>query len=352
MDSAKKNCVATIVTSNYLQFAEILFKSFRKYNNDEFILLICDEYRSSSSHYLNKYDWLKESTVLFLDDLSLKNIDFLIKSSTAFEFSNILKPSLIKHLFNNHEKVIYFDSDVFIHDKIECIFSELNDNPVCFTRHLKRPLPFDSHKPTDLDYNLFGWINGGFWALRKSPISLLVLDFLEERIHKFGLFDVENGMFVDQKFLDAAFILFYPDIHIIDNERLNLGYWNIHEGTIENRNETFFFNGKRVIFFHMSCFDFKSKSFRKTLTRWTENPNHKAITALFNYYYNLFNNTSKYNESYKFTEIDGFTRDVIERRYFYKHLKYPKRFIVTMVKLLLLVKRAADKILRKNMFFR
>ncbi len=245
----------TVVTSSYAGLAQTLHSSLVKSNpKSRLLVLVVDadsavtiEVRDDSLHYLSVNEVLSES------QNDLRMLDYY----DLFEQCNALRPFLIKHMIitYNCENVIYLDSDTWVAGSFDPIVNGLLHYSFGYSPHIGMPLPNDGLRPSEWAFTQFGIYNSGFLAFRKTPVSLEVLDYLCQRMRNFAFFDppVMHG---GQEILDLAACIFRQHFWHIDHPGANIAYWNLGERSLTINGDKILANGKEVIFFHLSGYDF------------------------------------------------------------------------------------------------
>lgn len=119
---------------------------------------------------------------------------------------------------------VYVDGDMLalapFLDGVEAAWREAD---VWLTPHLRKPLPASN------DYPLLrmGAYNAGFMAVRGASDGLSFLRWLQPRLARDCVRDLEHGLFDDQKWLDLAAVC--PGVRPWRQAGINVGHWNLHE---------------------------------------------------------------------------------------------------------------------------
>lgn len=214
----------TIITGNYRPYAITLYRSLLEFNPNEMMhVLICDENKIQPDlefpnlhfHYVN--DIFKEYKA---DLLITKYRD----DPDALRWS--LKPVYIRYLLRNgFGKVIYTDCDIFFFNDYEFLFKELDRYNVLLTPGRTTSNPY-VHEEEFLSGYKYGLFNAGFIGASKKSLDALKwwTNCCSYKIET----NFEEGLFVDQKFLDALPVLF-DNIGIVRHKGCNIAFWNQHE---------------------------------------------------------------------------------------------------------------------------
>lgn len=189
--------------------------------------------------------------IVTLEEVGLVAEREMIVRYNITELCTAIKPYCFLYLFNESESpVVYLDPDIFVVSALIEVEAALEAYDAVLTPHIVRPQELgELRSSTFLRYGIY---NLGFLALRWSEQSESFLVWWAERLEAQGGIDIENGIFVDQKWADfiPAFI---EKSLVLRHAGYNVAYWNLHNRTIEQKNETYFANGVPVRFVHFSA---------------------------------------------------------------------------------------------------
>jgi hypothetical protein len=128
-----------------------------------------------------------------------------------------------------------------------------NDTSVALTPHNYNHKPFLNERDYHLE-NLFmaaGLYNSGFYALKNDERTQLFLKWHKIKLLKYCYNAPRINMFVDQKILDFAPVIF-DFVKMYKNPTYNIGHWNLENHGFNFKNDHYFVDGKRLVFFHFS----------------------------------------------------------------------------------------------------
>jgi len=314
----------TVVTLNYLHFAEIVYDTLCKHNsNFDFQCLVIDLEINTDSNIIKNCPF----PLLTLNDIMIENVEDMKIYFTPFELCNALKPSMLNHLLfeDNYEKAIYLDADLFITGSFDEVYDKLNLYDFILTPHINKPIVLDGKEPCEKDFVQYGIFNGGFYAFKKSETSREILNWLISRNEIYCFNQPHKGMFVDQNLLMMAVNLWMNSFYCLRNDGYNVCYWNLQERKITKNGNNYFANDKKVIFFHLSGFELEKP---KKLSKWdnrTNIKNEKAIQSLIKEYSTCINNSKLRNNSvYKFNMYKNIRLTSFKRKYYFKTKKISK----------------------------
>ncbi len=246
-----RKSIFTICSKNYLAQALTLKESVLKYEHDvDFFIFLAD----------NVTDEIKDVDVVPLDEQWIPDWKEMAFKYDVIEFNTSIKPFCFKKLFNDgYDKVVYLDPDMFVTDKLDYLWDNLNTYSIILTPHISTlKVDYDGAQ-TEESILSVGIFNLGFAAIKNNDKGNNIVDWWCVRLQSqcYGW----HNLFVDQKWMN--FIpCFYPnDLLVSRHSGLNVAIWNLHE------RELILDNGKYMIkdletnevytllVFHFSGFD-------------------------------------------------------------------------------------------------
>lgn len=239
----------TIITSNYFPYAITLYRSIINFNrNEKLCVLVCDdeeiqadftEFPNLSVHHLS--DVYKEYKA---DELIAK----YALDKDALRWS--LKPVYINYLLGKgYEKVLYADCDLFFFSDYEFLFEKLDQYNILLTPSNITGNPY-VHEEEFLSGYRYGFYNAGFIGANSKGIHALKwwANCCSYRVET----SFEEGLFVDQKYLDALPVRF-SNVGVVRHKGCNIAFWNQHECKRVLINNEVLINGEDpVIFIHFT----------------------------------------------------------------------------------------------------
>ena len=236
----------TIITEDYLHFAETIFSSLRTFNNEcQFQVLIVDATKKPSKNF--KIHLKTEvQQCLPQEYKQIKKYELDLKSSFRWAF----KPLFLKYLIEKEriEKVIYLDPDIFFYNSPDFLFDYLEESNVLLTPHWRSKDPFVDKNNFDLIFK-GGIYNAGFFGCNKYSIPILDwwLKVCSYKMVK------SNGMYVDQAFLNLMPVYFSEQVILIQHKGCNVAGWNQVECKRSVKNEKVLINEQYpIIFIHFT----------------------------------------------------------------------------------------------------
>ena len=179
----------------------------------------------------------------------------------VLELSTALKPYIFMHYITKHQRddfIIYLDPDLyFLGDITKIISGALEASDYALTPHIKSPIPKDGKRPSDKDILASGTFNLGFLALKLNKTTTRPLQDMiawwASWLEKECWSDPQRGVFTDQKWINLA-ITMWQSYTTINDDGLNVAYWNLHERRIIYTDGVFRVNDTPLVFFHFSGF--------------------------------------------------------------------------------------------------
>ena len=244
----------TIVSANYLPLAQTLAESFlRHHPGSLFWICLCDH---ASDKTIEK---IYESGAIPIpfDCLGIPDSERTKYRYSILELNTAIKPYALKYCFNQYKSlsaVAYLDPDIKVYSYLADVWDPLltGEYDQCLTPHMLTPTN-DQYNPTILNIIQAGTYNLGFIGLARSNYVYSFLEWWSEMLYLDCEVDIPRGLFTDQKWIDLV-PGFNPKCKIIHNPAYNVAYWNLHERTIETRDNCFFVNGQPLAFYHFSGF--------------------------------------------------------------------------------------------------
>jgi cyclopropane fatty-acyl-phospholipid synthase-like methyltransferase len=240
----------TIISKNYIALARTLADSFDKFHpNVPFFVLLVDQVDGYFEPERERF------YLVGTDELDIPDKDSFYFKYNILELNTAVKPYFLSHLFDKFslKKLIYFDPDILITEKVSLLFELLDTYSIILIPHITEPLE-DNFRPSELDLLQAGTYNLGFIGLGATPTSQKLLNWWQKRVYEQCLLAPDRGMHVDQKWMDFVPGLF-GESFIMRQPGYNVAYWNLHSRTVDFLDGQIRVNGEPCYFFHFSGFD-------------------------------------------------------------------------------------------------
>lgn len=255
--------VCTVSTRSHLHRARVLARSFYEHHpTGRVFVLLVDRYGAGAAEEPFEVLEIEAIASEMHGGDPFRLYPFLFRY-TAFEACMAVKPYLLTYLFDarGYDKLLYLDSDMEIYDRLDDAWGLLDEHRLLITPHLTEPMDArsatDGRTPDERTFLTSGTFNMGFVGAHRSTLD----DFLpwwRRRLYRHCVNDVDDGLFVDQKWMNLAPTLF-PGVHVLRDPAYNIAYWNLHERGDElgydAAQRRLSLGGRPAKLFHFSGFD-------------------------------------------------------------------------------------------------
>ena len=241
---------------------------------------------------------------------------------TVMEVATACKPVFGLYLFEKYpelDKLIYFDTDLWITDSVEPIIKNLDSFDIILTPHITQPIDLQEQWNEKQFLNA-GLYNTGFVGMKRSENTIKFLTWWKNHLKDYGYYDFCNGMGIDQ--LCANFVpLFFEKVLIEYSPAYNLAYWNLHERKLSLVNEKVVVNDtENLMFFHFSGYSPDKPELLSKHIKSSKTSNYPVLKTLF----------SDYNEALLRNHFQFF-KSIIPTYGIYNSPKKEKNFIAQTI---------------------
>ncbi len=193
---------------------------------------------------------------LTLQDLDLHDRAAFCFQYTAFELCNALKAPLLLELRRRYPAtpIVYLDADIYCVGSLEPLLTALSGTSLLLTPHTS--VDFPAEIPTLKTSVLLcaGAFNAGVLGIGCGPEADGFLAWWAAKLRHDCLRAIDEGLFVDQKFLDLVPCLF-PGVSILRDDGVNVAWFNLHARLVSRQGDTWFANERPLALFHFTMFD-------------------------------------------------------------------------------------------------
>jgi hypothetical protein len=315
----------TLCSNNYLAQAKTLGDSVLKlYPDSKFVIGLVD--------YLDDqvdYSFFQGLEILPFDQLGFSEFEDMLVRYNVIEFNTAVKPFFIGYLWKSYgtdHQIIYLDPDIVLYRPLEHVREALNSHSLVLT-----PMFCEAPAETSLDELValrHGMFNLGFIALRHTDESNRLIKWWKARLRTHCLIDKPRGIFVDQKWMDLAPLLF-DEVFILKHRGYNMAWWNFAERKLLDSGSDYSVNqpDQLLYFFHFSGFE----------------PGSKYITGRSGESQFAYKNRPELKRL-----AEEYSLMLLENRYnFFSNLKPKIKFFTPKLTLRSRVKASLKKLLRK-----
>lgn len=236
----------TICSRNFLGYAETLLSSVKEHHPDATVYaVLCDKEDGIDKASLNY-------PLIMMQDLGIPSLDRMVEKYNITELNTSLKPFAFLYLFDKHpgETVVYLDPDILVTSRFAELEAFFEAGADCvLTPHITESAEFA--EMSDRSFLRYGVYNLGFCALRDTSDVRMVVAWWARRLENECIIDLENGIFVDQKWADLL-PAFIENTQILRHPGYNIAYWNLSQRRLALRNGEWTVNNKPIRFIHFS----------------------------------------------------------------------------------------------------
>lgn len=249
----KKRAIVSICSNNYFPYVRILFSSLTKHH-PEADLFLCLADKICSDVDLG----IAGVTIIPAADLKIENfLDFAFRYD-IMEFNTAIKPFVMRYLVEprGYDEVVYLDPDIELFAPMSPVFDAFDQGAdFVLTPHLTGPAELKDF-PNDIGIMKAGIYNLGFIAVNNSSDAIAFLQWWERKLRFQCINQQDQGIFVDQKFVDLL-PAFHENVAILRDHSLNVAYWNLEQRQLTQTETGWLIDGKPLRFFHFSGIDHK-----------------------------------------------------------------------------------------------
>ncbi len=318
MTKPSRLAIFTICSNNYMPAARTLLRAARTHHpSADLFVCLADEKLDIPDFYDPEF------TVVEAASLPIQDFRSFAFRYDIMEMNTAVKPFMFQHLLDglDYQTALYFDPDIEVFQPLESVLGPLRDGAsFVLTPHLCSPSE-SPDEPNDFTIMRAGVYNLGFLGVSAGVESREILAWWARRLRFQCISAIEQGIFVDQKYMDLV-PGFAPRAHVSHDTSLNVAYWNLDQRRLEGPDGGWRVDGRPLTFFHYSGFDpRKPLSLSKHAPRFDGVMAEplRALTAAYaarlraNGHGTVPNDTYAYGRFVSGTRIHPFVRDMFRR---------------------------------------
>jgi len=251
MDRSSGLAACTVVSKNHLAYARVVCESFQRHHpGARFFVLLADRNEGEFSPEGESFELVE------LERLPVPDLPRFCFQYDILELNCAAKPYLLRHVLQQPgiTTVLYLDSDTFVYRELAEVLDLLERHSIVLTPHLVAAADDDGRKPGERHILESGVYNAGFLGLRNDATVERFIDWWSRRVYDKCIADVQQGLFVDQRWLDLVPGLF-ESVHILRDAGYNVGHWGLTHRKLEPREDGIRVNGVPLTLFHFSGLD-------------------------------------------------------------------------------------------------
>lgn len=285
----------TFFDKNYLSRGLVLVESLQKQSKGFELYLLCLDATTFTYFEANKLQYPQVKTIL-LSAIEKEDEELLAckTNRSTIEYYFTLSPCLPLYILKKYNlpHICSLDADIKFYASPQPLFDCLIDSSIIITPH-----KFSKEIGHLVKY---GKNNVSFQIFKNDECGLECLELWRKQCIDWckDVLDEINGRFADQKYLDNWETLFLNKVKVLNDNVSGLAPWNLNNFNITVRNNEFYSNNERIIFYHFH----HNKFFNK---RWATNgfnsyhinyqKNHLRIYQ--NYWVNVEKHAKKINNT-------------------------------------------------------
>ena len=243
--------LCTIVSKNYLSYACVLVDSFRQHHptGRAFVLLV-DNLEGRLPPRTEGFELIE------LAALEIPHLTRMCFQYSILELNTAVKPHFMRYLLTRRgvSRLFYLDPDILIFRSLSELGALLDTHSILLVPHLTAPTDSDGKAPDERGILRAGVYNLGFLGVRRDPTVLGFLEWWGRHLVEECFADPDQGLFVDQRWVDLVPGLF-SGAHIVRDPGYNVAYWNLTHRQVETTSGEVSVNGRPLHFFHFSGLD-------------------------------------------------------------------------------------------------
>lgn len=242
--------VCSIVARNYLAHARVLARTFLAHNpGGEISVVVLDDEDGAGSSGDEPFEVLRPLDI----GIDRREYHRMATIYDVTELATAVKPWLLATLLGRGGgPVTYLDPDMQVFASVADADRFVAERAMALTPHTLCPMPRDGLAPDETHLLRSGTFNLGFISVGGGSGPLL--DWWKERLARDCVVSFEEGLFVDQRWIDIATVYFPPKV--VHDPGWNVAYWNLQERPLaRSADGTVTAGGEPLRFFHFSAFD-------------------------------------------------------------------------------------------------
>ncbi len=306
--------LTTYFDKNYLSRGLVLYDSLKKYTSQFELYILClDEFTVDFfESNKNKYPEVKTLQLSDIEESEPALRDAKLNRS-KIEYYFTLSPCLPLYLLKKHQlpHICSLDADILFLNSPEKLFTDLDKYSIIVTPHkFSRELAFSIK---------YGAYNVSFQIFKNDETGLKCLELWKNQCVEWcgDEYDEVNDRFADQKYLDDWTTLYPNAVKSLDDNISGLATWNLNNYSIEKRNDDYFSNGERIVFYHFHHFKIFDKKWASNGFDEYKVKIQKGVDEL---YLDYWNKIEAYNMSLAIAK-DNSSRYVASNNIFARLLK-------------------------------
>lgn len=240
----------TIVTTSFVPYARVLAASLARHHQGRRLITLVMDDDGRLEPASEPFEILRPADLESV--LPAAEFGRMAVMYDGKELATALKPFLLLHLLQEGAAAALFvDPDIEVFASLDDVEDATAAHGVVLVPHCLAPIPLDGETPTESTVQRYGIFNGGFLGVSTAGRPFLL--WLAERLRRDCISAPDQGLFVDQRWLD--FVPVYFDHRVLRDPTLNVAYWNLHERDVTWAGDHWEVEGSPLRFFHFSGYN-------------------------------------------------------------------------------------------------
>jgi hypothetical protein len=179
---------------------------------------------------------------------------------TAFRYAGrgaaaAVKATALRALLaRGHRRVLFLDADTVVTDRLDRLLDPPSGAPIVLTPHLLEPAGTADARERERVLLRAGVLNAGAVSVAPGPAADAFLAWWEQRLRDHCIADPNNGIHLDQRWLDFAPGMF-DGVELHRDPGVNVAYWNLHERPVRVERGRITAGGEPCRLLHASGYD-------------------------------------------------------------------------------------------------
>ncbi|HEV2805580.1 MAG TPA: polysaccharide deacetylase family protein [Chthoniobacterales bacterium] len=249
----KPVALCTIASNNYLPKARVLIDSYLSFHpGAEAFVCVVDRPVHDGWQELS-------AKIIPAEELGIPGFDNMAFRYSALELNTAAKPFFLEYLRDQCgiDRVFYLDPDVLILDPLGPLQQALHESAIVLSPHVTEPVN-EGTRAGERQFLRAGVFNLGFLGIQLNASTHSFLDWWKDRLMRFCVDDIPNGLFVDQIWMNLA-PCFVDSVRVVRDRIYNLAWWNLSQRPVESKEGRWCIDGERIGFIHFSGFPIGSQ---------------------------------------------------------------------------------------------
>lgn len=280
----------TFFDKNYLTRGLVLIESLQQHSESFAIYVLCLDDFTANFFRQNNKQYPQVIVVLLSDIEKSDEALFAIKTERRLiEYYFTLSPCLPLYLLKKYNlpHICSLDADIQFYSSPQPLFDYLNEYSIVITPH--------KFSKEISDLVKWGVNNVSFQIFKNDTVGVDCLELWRKQCLEWckDELDIENNRFADQKYLDNWNILYPNKVKQLYDNVSGLAPWNLNNYEINIKENSFFSNGEKLIFYHFHHNKFFSKYWASNGFATYKVKHNPSITKIYKDYWAKVNKKSE-----------------------------------------------------------